>query len=237
MINQDDLKAHVLSAFPNEACGIVVKNKYIPLKNIHPEPLTNFRIDPVDMVQYGEVEAVIHSHIINPRNTIDPRTPSTSDQESQQRSDITYGIVATDGHKVTDVLYFGDDIAIPPLEGREFVHGVLDCYSILRDYYRLNFGIKIKNWVRDWNWWLNAQDLYTDENLASIGFHKIAFTDIKAHDVILFKVNSPVPNHCGVYIQHNTFIHQLGHRLSGTESLNKYRKFIWGVYRYKDELK
>ncbi|KAG0739940.1 hypothetical protein G6F24_017181 [Rhizopus arrhizus] len=35
---------------------------------------------------------------------------------------------------------------VAPLEGRQFAHGILDCYSLVRDFYALELGITLSQY-------------------------------------------------------------------------------------------
>jgi proteasome lid subunit RPN8/RPN11 len=53
------------------------------------------------------------------------------------------------------------------------------------------------------------------------------------NDVLIFTVDSGVPNHCGVYIGNDTFFHHARNRLSCREHLYPFWiKHLTGVYRY-----
>lgn len=57
---------------------------------------------------------------------------------------------------------------VPPLLGRQFVHGVTDCYSLFRDAYHLT-GINLPDFERHDDWWRHGEELYLD-NMESNGF-------------------------------------------------------------------
>ena len=50
---------------------------------------------------------------------------------------MPWGIIPTDGERVGDPIMWGDQLPIAPLIGREFRHGTSDCYTLVRDAYRL----------------------------------------------------------------------------------------------------
>lgn len=238
-------KKHVLKNYPNEACAIVVvdngKLKVINYYNSHEDPANHFKIDSKLIAEYvinGSLKAVLHSHIAKSRQQPivyqqggDIRTPSASDIQSHIDFNIPFGIVATDGLSVSEPLWLDDEIS--PLEGRSFVHGIADCWSIVRDYYRLHKRITLKNYAREPSWWINGQNLCTDDALQYNGFVLISYKDLQEGDVILMKVASPVPNHWAVVTGNNTIIHQLPHRLSREDQLSKWSKFIVKCYRHK----
>jgi proteasome lid subunit RPN8/RPN11 len=86
---------HALAEAPNESCGLLVrqgrKRSYWPCKNISPEPVETFIIEPEDWADAedscDEIIAIIHSH---PNGTTEP---SPADQESCSRSELPWHIV------------------------------------------------------------------------------------------------------------------------------------------------
>ena len=60
-----EMKIYALEQFPEEACGLIVNDKFVPCKNVHPAPLTNFAIDAkayAKAEKKGTIQAVFHSH-------------------------------------------------------------------------------------------------------------------------------------------------------------------------------
>lgn len=121
-----------------------------------------------------------------------------------------------------------------PLLGREWCHGLLDCYSLIRDYYRVELNISIPDYDRDFEWWLNGKNLY-EENFRAAGFEEVDLQNIAKHDVILMQVQSPVINHGGVFLGGDKFIHHLHGRLSSRDILGGYYlKSLCKVLRHKE---
>lgn len=228
---------HILAEYPNEACGIIVKGKYVPCKNIAEDPSNNFRIaaeDYADALISGELNAVVHSHpfATHPLNhRLDPRTPSASDQQAWIDLGVVFLIYATDGESVTAPLVL-DDQQPAELIGRNFVHGYQDCYAIVRDYYRTKLGIQLPKQVRGWEWWSTDQTLYED-NWQLAGFVEVPIEDAQVNDVVLFKVASKTTNHAGVITEQDEILHHLFYRPSGRDCLSKWHKQIVRVIRHQ----
>ena len=58
-------KEHALEDTPKEACGVVVKGKYWPCRNMADKPDNDFILEPRDYIkarQNGKIEAIVHSH-------------------------------------------------------------------------------------------------------------------------------------------------------------------------------
>ena len=116
------------------------------------------------------------------------------------------------------------------LEGLDFDHGVVDCYSILRTIYKQYANIDLRNYARPNDWWINGKSLYTD-NFTKEGFYIL--DDPKEYnflDVFLIALpdsriqsNEPIPpNHCAIYIGDGNIIH---HRYGkGTKRYTSYNR-------------
>lgn len=234
-------KAHALADFPNESCGIVVGNTYIPCTNIANDPLVDFEIaESVTQpyIEAGTLQAVIHSH---PFAQIKRKSaPSANDMRGQIATNVPWGIIDTDGTVVNDPYWFGDFTLDEPLIGVEFQHGVRDCYSAIRKWYWQIRGIKLIDVARDDRWWLNADNLYID-NFARAGFVKVSLSALQDGDVVLGKVNSQKLNHAGIYLDNTRdgkglFYHHLPGRLSRREPAHSWVNRAEIALRYVGEV-
>lgn len=230
-----DFTAHVLHAYPNEACGLIVNGEYIPCPNSANDPLNDFQIDVVHYVKasaMGEVQAVLHSHPYDKfQSSAWPREwPSTKDMSSWMKGTIPWGIAATDGEGLTQIVWL-DDSVITPLEGREFIHGINDCYSLIRDWFKVNRNVVLPNFARGIEWWYAGKDLY-DENFESAGFYEIPLEEATVGDCVMMKAAAKVTNHAAVIVGPNQILHHLFNRLSGVDSLSKWNRCIVRAVRY-----
>lgn len=228
---RQDLFAHAEREFPRECCGLVVivrgKERYIPCRNIA-ESDQHFAIHPEDYAaaeDLGEITAIAHSHC----NL--PPFPSQPDLVGCERSGKPWVIVSW---PTKQIYTFEPTGYKAPLVGREFHHGVLDCFALCRDYYRETLGIELPDYEREYEWWLKGQNLYLD-HFQEAGFVRVDPASMRKHDGILMQVASPVPNHAAVYLGDNTILQHVMHRLSSRDIYGGwYRKCTVEVVRHKD---
>ena len=88
----------------------------------------------------------------------------------------------------------------PPLLGREFMHGISDCYSLVRDYYWQEKEMILPIYPRSIGWQDRGEDLLSTNEFMRCGFERVLHNDIERGDIILFKIHSKLNNHCGVYV-------------------------------------
>ena len=208
------IRKHAKSCFPKESCGVVIvhrgKPQYWPCTNLADAPDVHFILSPADMAcaeEHGEVIAIVHSH-----PNAAPQ-PSLADRVGCEASGLPWLIVNWPTGQIERFEPSGFEA---PLVGRSFHHGVLDCYSLVRDYYRCELGIVLPDFVRDSHWWLKGQNLYID-HFAEVGFTEIEPGHLQAHDVLLMQVGSPVIIHAAVYLGNNQILQHCAARLSSRD--------------------
>ncbi|WP_438391072.1 C40 family peptidase [Caballeronia sp. DA-9] len=224
------IAAHALAGYPREICGLLVieggEEIYVPCRNTAATPTEHFVMAPQDYAaaeDRGQIVAVVHSH---PGAAA---RPSMADKAMCETSGIPIWIIVSLGMQadhtigIDDWCEFGPTGYIAPLLGREFSHGVLDCYSLVRDWYRLERGIVLPNFARADAWWEDGEsNLYVD-NYEAAGFTNLG-PDVEPEpgDVLLMQIRSKngVPNHAGVYLGDGIFIHHMYGQLSG--------RTVWG---------
>lgn len=238
-----DVRKHALAEYPKECCGLIVSGAYLPCTNYALDPEKDFEIPAA--VQMGvrakglEIEAIVHSH---PNG---PLFPSESDMIGQISSGLPWVLVACDGERVSPPEIWGDNSAIPPVIGREFMHGIRDCYSLVRDVYRLGKTelakqgvewpldpIVLPDFARNDGWWGEPnkplQNLYAD-NFVKVGFKVIPRESVEPGDAFLAKIRSDNLNHSGLLLANNLILHHLPMRLSRREPAGQWARVadIW----------
>lgn len=223
---------HVTSAFPREACGLIVdvvgQPTYFPCRN-DAVGTDQFILNPEDYLaaeQSGTIISVVHSH---PNGS--PQ-PSQADLVSCEASGLPWHIV---NYPDPEWTYFEPSGYEAPLIGRVWSHGVLDCYTIIRDWYKINRGITLPDFDRHDEWWQQeGKNLYVD-NFQAAGFVRVEDGSLQAGDVLLMQIRSKVPNHGVIYLGDDIILHHLHNRLSCREIFGGYyKKHCVMVLRYAE---
>ena len=117
---------HARQAYPRESCGLLVIRKgrevYWPCRNIG-VGTEQFVIHPEDYAkadEQGPIVAVVHSH-----QGLPPE-PSQADRVACEASGLPWHIVSVPSVAWSSIEPSG---YVAPLVGREWSHGVLDCYA------------------------------------------------------------------------------------------------------------
>jgi proteasome lid subunit RPN8/RPN11 len=210
---------HANEAYPKEAVGLVHvvkgRNRYYKCKNIADTPDEHFVLDPKDYLlaeQKGEITAIIHSH---------PKTspePSPADQIACEKSDLPWFIVNPKTEEWKSLIPQGYEL---PYVGRQFFHGIIDCYSLVRDFYKREFNIELYDYTRRDQWWEKGENMYLD-NFAKEGFKQIELGQVGYGDLFLMQLESPVPNHAAIYLNDGILLHHVQGRLSSRDVFGGY---------------
>ena len=211
--------AHAKETHPVESVGLIHivkgKNRYFKCKNIAETPDEYFVLDPEDYLKAekkGEVIAVIHSH-----PTTNP-TPSSADVVACEASGLPWFIVNPITEEWGEYSPKGYEL---PYVGRKFSHGLIDCYSLVRDFYKREFGLQLNDYNRRDQWWEKGLNMYLD-NFAKEGFKEIELSEVSYGDLFLMHLESPVPNHAAIYLNEGIVLHHVQGRLSSRDVYGGY---------------
>lgn len=199
---QGDICAHAERVYPAEACGLLIKTaagrEYVPCANQARTPREHFQIDQHDLVaaeDRGELLAIIHSH---PDKA---PTPSMADRVSCELHALPWGIVGWPGGEME---WFKPTGFEAPLLGREFSHGLLDCWGACRDWYAREAGLQLPNFERHDLWWEDEHGpSHYEDNFMAVGFERV--DSPQRGDLLVLQVPTlgrPCfhPNHAAIYL-------------------------------------
>jgi len=199
------IKLHILEQYPKEACGLLSFEEYIPLNNVSSNPENFFSLNMEEYCKYlvnREELVLIHSHTLKP-NTNPPwdiRTPSLKDLENQKKLNIPWLIYGTDGINVTPPISL-PRAASNDYIGRPFLWFINDCWTLVQDYYRFEFGIKLKDSKPPADFKrLPCLSGIFDDKIEGYGFKKLPFDkDLRNGDLLLVDYLGYTKNHLGIY--------------------------------------
>lgn len=238
---ENAIRRHAVAEYPRECCGLIVMvdgaETYLPCRNVAP-PGTNgdhfvlAKEDFCSAEDMGAVVALVHSH------PDAPARPSQGDLVSCEESNLPWYIVRVDGSdegpETREIERLEPQGYQAPLVGREFFHGVLDCYALVRDWFQRERGITLLDFERRDNWWADGSgdDLYMQQ-FRKAGFVPVDLCELQPGDCFIMQVRSTVANHAGVYIGGGQFLHHLYGRLSTRDVYGGYwREITRVVVRY-----
>jgi proteasome lid subunit RPN8/RPN11 len=210
--------AHAQATPNRECCGLVTvpngKLTFHACRNVASSD-TEFEIHPEDYIaaEADGIVAVMHSHLHSSPE------PSMPDLVGCEKSGLPWFILAlpSGAYKVIEPQGYK-----APLLGRPFVHGVLDCFALARDYYA-EHGINVLDFERTPHWWETGGDLLTPENFALAGFRIVTDGSLQEGDGIIMQNGKTAnPNHVGIYLGDGILLHHCGNRLSGRSPYGGY---------------
>jgi proteasome lid subunit RPN8/RPN11 len=226
---------------PNERCGVVVANgdkpKIIEIRNISTNPEKRFRFDPNEYARIIEAYDVLEIWHTHPNQGA---AASQADLVKVEEFKVPWHIVSWPSAQHTYCKPCGYEA---PYEDRVFYHGVLDCYSLCRDWYKREMGIELPDDERPDEWWNDpAFNIYVD-GFEKNGFRLMGssdFSDLKRGDGILIEhcTGTPGhPNHAAVYLGDGKILHHIMGRLSGITPYGGYwKKNATHILRHESQL-
>lgn len=232
------IDAHGIQDYPRESCGLIAivdgAERYFRCRNIGhgTEHFVMCPQDYADVEERGEIVMVVHSH----PNMV--AKPSQGDRVACEKSNLPWFIVAV--WKEPGDLYpriAGDCVFEPtgyqaPLVGRQFFFGILDCYTLIKDWYERERGIILPEFERRDNFWKDGTDLYAQ--YAQVGFVEVTDGTLEVGDVIMMQIRAPIANHAGIYLGEGLILHHMMGQLSSRDPYARsyYHKMTRKVVRY-----
>lgn len=192
------IAAHAAAEHPRECCGVIIKagrrRQYVPCDNLATTPSEHFVLDPKGWAaaeDLGKVLAIVHSH------PDVPARPSMADRVSCELHGLPWVIMSwPEG----DVATIEPEGYRAPLAGRDYAHGVLDCWALCRDWYAREWGLELPNYERRDGWWEEGESLY-EKHYKAAGFYPVGLADARRGDMLVMQIGRAVhPNHAAIYL-------------------------------------
>lgn len=192
---------HAEQEYPKESCGLIVEGMYYPCRNDAKTPDEHFvisRQDYIKVLEFGDIEAVIHSH---PNQS---PAASSADKTGCEQTQLPWGIIGItkgdDSNFIVNTSWIAPCGYRAPLIGRQYIWGVFDCLSVVLDYYKRELGIDLGEFERpNEDWHKQGDDIYVRE-LTGKGFEKIEGSP-RQGDIVLMQIRAKVPNHAAIFLE------------------------------------
>ena len=222
---------HAQQEDPKESCGLLLnikgKERYHPCRNLSMTDHQCFIIDPEDYVKadnLGDIVAVVHSHPLTPPN------PSQADKVSCEASGLPWYIVNPNTEQWGYLEPCGYEA---PLLGRQWVWGITDCWSLVRDWYKENKNIELRDWDRPTTPEEFLKNPLFEQCAWRTGFRKLRYDErLENGDVLAMAILGNGLNHVAIFINGDV-LHHLTDRLSCIEPYSEWLQKCTGArYRY-----
>lgn len=214
--NQEIIIRHSKEIYPKECCGIITNSSgiinVIPKINRSITPEKSFIIynDDISDIPQEQIIGFYHSH----KDSTEFSIADIAFSEKLNKISVLY-ICDKNEFK----FYIPNGATIPYV-GRPFFIGVLDCFTLSRDYFSRELNVDIKDLdgftnhpiISDYKEWKSDKyKNYTDNTLikdffAQQGFQEVG--DLKKHDIILVKMPGvKFTSHICIYLGDNRILH------------------------------
>lgn len=232
---EQEFKQYAMAIYPQEACAYIVDDALVPVANVSANPNHEFELHISDALTMEKAQGFIHSH---PSGQL---RPSALDMQTQIQWGKPFGIVTCTSDSCSDSLWWGDHLLSIQLHERPFIHGIFDCYSLIRAEMYQRTGIILEDYPRNFEWWEREPDgsienLY-EENFEAWGYAVVDSSDeLQIGDIIFMKIHSEVVSHAAIYQGNGLILHHLRDRLSRVEHLSSWKKFAEKTVRHTETL-
>lgn len=196
--------------YPQESCGVVIitpagKEEYVSIANLSTTATDNFIMCPdgfSEADERGYIVGIVHSH---PDETTRPSIHDIAVMSRNREIELLVDpdSEATPWHIVS--WPEGDYRQVIPevpesLLGRNFVHGIWDCWATCEAYYKKYHGIEFPKYEREDRWWEQKETTsFYEEFHEEAGFYRVD-TPIKGDMIVMQIGRSYHPNHAGIYL-------------------------------------
>jgi proteasome lid subunit RPN8/RPN11 len=225
---EEEIIEYLESKYPEEGCGIIVNKRgklvWLPCDNLSDDPLVAFKIDPKQYVKAsvsGDIHAIVHSHVNGKCRA------SEFDKSQSDHLQLPYHIYTI---PEKEKCVYTPKYKNIQLLGRVYEFGKTDCWTLVRDYYLENFKIVLPMLEFETKFYDKGINYFEDLIEPWGG---VEVSSPKKGDIIYFQIANDIPNHCGVYLDNDTFIHHQSGRLSCRDFLPKWQKYIKSYIRCK----
>tara|TARA_R110002020_G_scaffold169692_3_gene359029 strand:- start:1123 stop:1833 length:711 start_codon:yes stop_codon:yes gene_type:complete len=209
-----------------EACGFVLKDgTVVSVRNSSLDPVNNFAIELSDYAFYEEnIFGIWHSHL-------ELAGFSALDQQVLSLDVLPWAVYCL----ADNSWHQCDPSVVAPFEGRPFVFGVYDCYSLVSDYLKAK-NVCLPDWPRgSWGEWNTPLFTPFDDQWEHYG-KPVKLGQQQAGDMMLMNLGdfSLHTDHLGVFVSKKQFLHHPSEGKSRLQTFGGYweRRLNWIIRPY-----
>ena len=217
------IRAYACETPNEESCGFVLEDGIaVQVANKAEDPINQFAIDPFDYARFdSSIQGVWHSHL-------DFAGFSALDQQVMAADDLPWAVYCLSD----DSWHQCDPGVTAPFEGRPFVFGVYDCYSLITDYL-MKEGVQLPPWRRgSWGEWNTPAFSPFDDEWKNYG-RTVKNGIYQAGDMLLLNLGDfpSHTDHVGVFVNSKQFLHHPAQGVSRLQTFGGYwkRRLNWVV--------
>ena len=215
-----------IKQYPNEACGLIIAagKRYLVevCRNMATAPGQQFLIDTNDYliaVAKGELIGVWHTH---PDTSAEP---TCADLAGVEVTGVPWFIISVSKR---DDMFVIDGPTVTEPKGipasyieRPYILGTFDCYSIVRDFYEREFGIKLGDYPRVLADGTPGNVVFQD-TFEKEGFTVVSDEPQRGDCFLIRQGKTEIPTHVAVYVGGDTILHHCINRLSRMDIFSGY---------------
>lgn len=223
---KEAIKSFAIEKPEEEVCGFVLKDDtVVSVPNTSSDRTNQFAIEPKDYAFYDEnIAGVWHSHL-------DFAGFSVLDQQVISLDVLPWAVYCL----ADDSWHQCDPSVVAPFEGRPFVFGVYDCYSLVSDYLKEK-KVNLPEWPRgNWGEWNTPLFTPFDDEWSNYG-EPVQLGAQQAGDMMLMNLGdfSSHTDHLGVFVSKNQFLHHPSESKSRLQTFGGYwqRRLNWIIRPY-----
>jgi len=214
-----------------EQCGVICDGDIIILPNVHENPEQHFQLSHQDVVGYAQKNVIVwHTHTFYGMTQL-----SVPDVIAAKFLGQPMMMVRAKSH---DVDYY-DPKKTAPYVGRTFKFAHQNCYTLVQDYYRQEFGIFLKDYFPK-----SPTEFFSDapskflRNLHKEGFSQVKPDDARVGDLVLTTEKQGAEGwHCSVVVKNKPWRMVLSQWVTRPSCVVPYRAIanrVHSVWRHKD---
>lgn len=206
-----------------ETCGFVLTDgTVVEVANTANNRVAEFEISPHDYAKYdGSIAGIWHSHL-------ELAGFSQLDQRVLMADTLPWAVFCLADNSFHECSFEGT----APLEGRPFVFGHWDCYSLVSDKLA-ELGVTLPSWPRGpWGEWNTPGFRPFDDAWPEVG-KPVTDGHYREGDILLMNLGDHPghTDHVGVFINSKQFLHHPANHLSRIQTFGEYwsRRLNWVI--------